>query len=63
MRQNLVLILKLYLEHGIGQRLKDSCHYLNRVFLRQSVSRFRLPQAGFASKPYCVKTTELNLLR
>lgn len=49
MRQDLVLILKLYLKHGIRQRLKDSCHYLNRVFLRQSVSRFRLPSAGFAS--------------
>lgn len=36
--QHLVLILKLHLEHRIGQRLDNRCHYLNRIFLRQSVS-------------------------
>src|ERR1035437_1374307 len=40
MGQHLVVILELDLEHGIGQGLNDRCHYLNRVFLRQTVSRF-----------------------
>ena len=40
MGQHFVVILELDLEHGIGQRLYDRCHYLNRVFLRQTVSRF-----------------------
>lgn len=37
-RQNFVVRLELYLEHGVGQRLDDRCHDLNRVFLRQTVS-------------------------
>lgn len=36
MRQNLVLVFKLDFEHRVGQRLYDSCHYFNRVFLRQT---------------------------
>jgi len=30
--QHFVVRLKLHLEHGVGQRLNDSCHDLNRVF-------------------------------
>ncbi len=37
--QNLMPLFELHLEHGIGQCLNDSCHYLNRVFFRQTVSR------------------------
>jgi hypothetical protein len=40
MGQNLVIILELDLEHGIGQRFHHHRHYLNRVFLRQTVSCF-----------------------
>ena len=36
MSQNLMLILQLYLEHGVGQRFHHHSHYLNRVFLRQT---------------------------
>src|SRR4051794_39568513 len=36
--QNLVLVLELNLEHGIGQRFNYHRHYFNRVFLRQSIS-------------------------
>ena len=35
-RQNLVLVFKLDFKHRVGQRLNDSCHYFNRVFLRQT---------------------------
>jgi hypothetical protein len=38
MGQRLVIILELDLEHGIGQRLSDHRHYLNRIFLRQTAS-------------------------
>src|SRR6266851_4180554 len=31
-RQYLVLIFELHLEHGIGQRLDHRCHHFNRVF-------------------------------
>jgi len=34
--QHLVVVLQLYLEHGIGQRFHHHRHYLNRVFLRQT---------------------------
>jgi hypothetical protein len=40
MGQHFVVIFELDLKHGIGQRLNDRCHNLNRVFLRQTVSRF-----------------------
>jgi hypothetical protein len=33
-----VIVLELDLEHGVGQRLGDHCHDLNRVFLRQTAS-------------------------
>jgi hypothetical protein len=36
MGEHLVLIFQLDLEHGIGQRFEDHCHYLNRVFFTQS---------------------------
>jgi hypothetical protein len=48
MSQNLVLILQLDLEHGIGQGFHDHCHYLNRVFLRQTLIRFRQTSIGLA---------------
>jgi hypothetical protein len=38
MGQSLVIVLELDLEHGIRQRLRDHCHYLNRIFLRQTAS-------------------------
>src|ERR1035438_4657076 len=38
MGQHLVIVLELDLEHGVGQRLGDHRHYLNRVFLRQTAS-------------------------
>jgi hypothetical protein len=41
MGQRLVIILELDLEHGIRQRLCNDGHYLNRIFLRQTASRFR----------------------
>src|ERR1700676_10134 len=31
MRQHLVFVLKLHLEHGIGQRFDNRCHHFNRV--------------------------------
>src|SRR6202166_2156664 len=31
-RQNLVFIFQLHLEHGIGQRFDNRCHHFNRVF-------------------------------
>jgi hypothetical protein len=40
MGQHLVVRLELHLEHGIGQRFNNGCHYLNRVFLRQTVHPF-----------------------
>src|SRR5579863_2278004 len=40
MGEHLMVVLKLDLEHGIGQRLGDRRHDFNRVFLRQSISRF-----------------------
>jgi hypothetical protein len=40
MGQNLMVRLELHLEHGIGQCLNHRCHYLNRVFFRQAISRF-----------------------
>src|ERR1035438_1909498 len=43
MGQHLVIVLELDLEHGVGQRLGDHRHYLNRIFLRQTVSRFGRP--------------------
>src|SRR5271156_2929932 len=39
MSQNLMLVLQLGFEHRVWQRLHHSCHYLNRVFLRQTLSR------------------------
>ena len=36
MSQNLMLVLQLDFEHRVWQRLYDGCHYLNRVFLRQT---------------------------
>jgi hypothetical protein len=39
-RKHLMLVFQLDLEHRIGQRLNDGCHDFNRVFLRQSSSRF-----------------------
>src|SRR5882724_4035764 len=56
MRQYLVLILKLYLEHCVRQGLDDHCHHLNRVFLRQSVSRFCQRSSPALLANYCVKT-------
>jgi hypothetical protein len=41
MSQHLMLILQLDLEHGVGQSFHHYCHYLNRVFLRQT--QFPLP--------------------
>jgi hypothetical protein len=41
MGQHFMIILEFDLEHGIGQRLNDYRHYLDRVFLRQAASRFR----------------------
>jgi hypothetical protein len=38
MGQHLVIVLEFDLEHGVGQRFCDHCHYLNRVFLRQTAS-------------------------
>jgi len=32
-------LFQLDLKHGIRQCLNDRCHYLNRVFFRQTVSR------------------------
>jgi hypothetical protein len=49
MGQNLMVRLELHLKHGIGQRLNDRRHYLNRVFFRQSVSRF-----------WCFRTSALD---
>jgi hypothetical protein len=60
MGQDLVIVLELDLEHGIGQRLKDGCHHFNRVFLRQYVSvsagpctcpRLREPNELFGQNP------------
>ena len=36
--QHFVVRFELHLEHGVGQRLDDRCHDLNRVFFRQTVS-------------------------
>src|SRR5580658_5291654 len=33
-----MLVLKLHLEQRVGQGLQDRCHYLNRIFLRQTLS-------------------------
>src|ERR1700761_4383251 len=33
-----MLVLELHLEQRVGQRLDDRCHYLNRIFLRQTLS-------------------------
>src|SRR5277367_924 len=55
MRQHLVLVLELYLEHGVRQGLNNRCHYFNRVFLRQTLSRFRRFCAGSTQSAYCVK--------
>src|SRR5271165_1604020 len=49
MRQNLVLVFQFHLEHGIWQRLYHRCHYFNRVFLRQTSSRFRQPSGRLCS--------------
>src|SRR5579875_4189438 len=38
MRENLVLVLELHLEQRVRQGLQDRCHYLNRIFLRQTLS-------------------------
>jgi hypothetical protein len=38
-----VIVLEFDLEHGIGQRLCDHRHYLNRVFLRQTASNSGAP--------------------
>src|ERR1700753_4460856 len=54
-RQNLVLVFELYFEHRVGQRFNHRCHYLNRVFLRQTLSRFCLLPQALAR--YCVKIT------
>ena len=55
MRQYLVLVLQFHLEHRIRQRFDDHRHYFNRIFLRQTVSRFcsRL-SASLSPEPYCV---------
>src|SRR5690348_16354582 len=37
-RKCLMLVFKLDLEHGVWQRLDDGCHYLNCIFLRQTLS-------------------------
>src|SRR5271157_2264542 len=49
MGQSLVIVLELDLEHGIGQRLCDHRHYLNRIFLRQTAST----SAGACYQPAC----------
>src|SRR5271157_6315 len=54
-RQSLVLVFQLHLEHGVGQRLDDRCHYFNRVFLRQTLSRSASSTAGSSRTTYCVK--------
>ena len=36
--KGLMLILKLDLEHRIGQGLDDDCHHFNCIFLRQTIS-------------------------
>jgi hypothetical protein len=43
MRQYLVLVLELYLEQRIGQRLNDYRHHFNSIFLRQTISFDRKP--------------------
>jgi len=40
MGQHLVIVLEFDLEHGVRKRFHHHRHYLNRVFLRQAVSRF-----------------------
>jgi hypothetical protein len=37
-RKGLMLVLKLDLEHRIGQGLDDRGHYFNCIFLRQTIS-------------------------
>src|SRR5271165_5512196 len=39
-RQYLVFIFELHLEHGIGQRLDHRCHHFNRVFFAHRLLRF-----------------------
>jgi hypothetical protein len=36
-RQHLVLVFEFDFEHGIGQRLKNRCHHLNRVFFAHAL--------------------------
>src|SRR5579884_33628 len=57
MSKHLVLVLKLDLEHRIRQRLQNSCHYLNRVFLRQSLIPASAGLAGPSDNLYAVSTT------
>src|SRR5580704_13904643 len=61
-RQNLVLVFKLDFEHRVGQRLYDSCHYFNRVFLRQTLFPI-LPAIAIplASLPTAPKSQRLRL--
>jgi len=48
--QRLVIVLEFDLEHGIGQRLGDHRHYLNRIFLRQTAST---SAGALMPKPAC----------
>jgi hypothetical protein len=53
-----VIVLEFDLEHGIGQRLNDHRHYLNRIFLRQTASTSAgalMPNRPVARACYSVK--------
>src|ERR1017187_9284066 len=41
-RQYLVFVFKLHLEHGIGQRFDDRCHHFNRVLFTHYPPEFLL---------------------
>ena len=62
MRQYLVLVLQFHLEHRIRQRLDDHRHYFNRVFLRQTVSRFRPRSYGGACSQTLLRQDHRALL-
>src|ERR1035438_5355663 len=62
MGQHLVIVLELDLEHGVGQRLGDHRHYLNRIFLRQTASHFRRPALALpACHPERATRSKLSL--
>src|ERR1700735_5366608 len=61
MRQDLVLVLELYLEQRIWQRLNDHRHYFNCIFLRQTVSFDRV--APYDARTLHLLAFPLNLFR